>query len=162
MSENKMWGTVAGPQWGRAGSTLTTVGHVVLRYGLAAILLLFGLQKWTRPEADAIQGFMLYSPLFSWLYHFASVQGASIVIGVVEVTCAILILFRHWFPLLCAAGSALTIFMFLSTLTFLITTPHMDPSTQGFVIKDILSLGVALWSTGEALIAARNARIAAS
>ncbi len=141
------------PGWIRTGSVLAAVGQGVLRYGLVAILLLFGVQKWTKPEADAIQSFMANSPLFSWLYHFASVQSASIVIGVVELVCAILIALRHWLPLACAAGSAITIGMFLSTLTFLVTTPHMDASTQGFVIKDILSLGVALWSTGEALLA---------
>jgi uncharacterized membrane protein YkgB len=56
--------------------------------------------------------------------------------------------------------------MFLTTLTFLITTPGWEPSLGGFpalsampgqfVLKDIVLLGASLWTAGEALTARRT------
>jgi uncharacterized membrane protein YkgB len=50
--------------------------------------------------------------------------------------------------------------MFLTTLSFLVTTPGWEPSLGGFpavsampgqfVLKDIVLLGAALWTAGEA------------
>jgi uncharacterized membrane protein YkgB len=36
------------------------------------------------------------------------------------------------------------------TLSFLLTTPHLDAALSGFIVKDLTLLGVALWSAGEA------------
>ncbi len=58
---------------------------------------------------------------------------------------------RRLLPGIAAIGSAMAIFMFLITLSFFITTPHIDPGSQGFLIKDILLLSVAIWNTGESL-----------
>ena len=46
--------------------------------------------------------------------------------------------------------------MFLTTFSVLFTTPGQ------FVLKDIVLLGVALWTAGEALSAAKIGRAAAS
>jgi len=135
----------------RVAASLQTAGTVVLRYGLVALLLLFGLEKWTRAEADGIQPLVAHSPFMSWLYTVTTVQGASIAIGVVELAIAAMIAVRRYLPTVAAAGSALAILMFLTTLSFLVTTPHLDPGTQGFLLKDVFLLGVALWSTGESL-----------
>jgi uncharacterized membrane protein YkgB len=53
--------------------------------------------------------------------------------------------------------------MFLTTLTFLVTTPGWEPSLGGFpalsampgqfVLKDVVLLGAALFTAGEALSA---------
>jgi reactive chlorine resistance protein C len=61
--------------------------------------------------------------------------------------------------------------MFLTTLSFLVTTPGWEPSLGGFpavsampgqfVLKDIVLLGAALWTAGEAW-AARPVRTGAS
>ena len=134
---------------------LESAGTAILRYGLVALLLLFGLMKWTQAEAEAIQPWVAHSPFMSWLYAVTSVQGASIAIGIVELAIAAMIAARRFLPGVAAAGSALAIVMFLSTLSFLVTTPNIDPGSQGFLLKDIFLLGVAVWSTGEAL-AARN------
>jgi uncharacterized membrane protein YkgB len=50
--------------------------------------------------------------------------------------------------------------MFLTTLSFLVTTPGWEPSLGGFpalsampgqfLLKDVVLLGAALWSAGEA------------
>lgn len=39
------------------------------------------------------------------------------------------------------------------TLSFLVTTPNLEPALGAFIIKDLTLLGVALWSAGEALSA---------
>ena len=45
----------------------------------------------------------------------------------------------------------------LNTLSFLFTTPGLDPqsSDAGFLLKDLTLLGAALWSAAEANAAAR-------
>ena len=126
-------------------------GHALLRYGLVFILIMVGLQKWTKPEAEGIQPWIAHSPLLSWLYHITSVQGASIVIGVAELCIALLIALRRWSPRLSAIGGAGAVATFLITLSFLFTTPNQGPDAQGFLIKDIFLLGAALWSTGESI-----------
>jgi uncharacterized membrane protein YkgB len=115
------------------------------------MMLLFGLQKWTKAEAECIQPWVSHSPPMSSLYHVTSVQGASIAIGVIELAIAVMIVSRRWLPGIAAIGSALAIVMFLITLSFLITTPNIDPGSQGFLMKDFFLLGVAIWSTGESL-----------
>src|SRR5438552_16680062 len=85
---------------------LQRVGHAILRYGLVFILLTIGLQKWTKAEAVGIQPWIAHSPMLSWLYVLAGVQGASIVIGVCELIIAALIAVRRWAPRLTVAGSA--------------------------------------------------------
>jgi len=56
---------------------LQATGLFLHRYGLAAMMLLFGLQKWTKAEAEGIQPWVSHSPPMSWPYHVPSVQGAS-------------------------------------------------------------------------------------
>jgi uncharacterized membrane protein YkgB len=140
----------------RLPQRLEATGTAILRYGLVALLILFGLMKWTRAEADAIQPWVSHSPFMSWLYAVTSVQGASIAIGVVELAIAAMIAMRHFVPQVAALGSALAILMFLSTLSFLVTTPNIDPGSQGFLLKDVFLLGVAVWSTGESLAAGKG------
>ena len=42
---------------------LQATGLFLLRYGLAAMMLLFGLQKWTKAEAEGILPWVSHSPL---------------------------------------------------------------------------------------------------
>jgi len=74
---------------------LQATGLFLLRYGLAAMVLLFGLQKWTKAEAEGVQPWVSHSPLMSWLHHVTSVQGASVAIGVVELAIAVMIISRR-------------------------------------------------------------------
>jgi len=140
---------------GLAGK-LETIGQFILRYGLVLLLVLFGAQKWTAAEAQGIQSWVAHSPFMSWLYRVFSVQGASEFIGVIELLTAVLIAVRRWFPMLSAIGSVGGIFMFLITLSFIVTTPGIDADSKGFLLKDIFLLGASFWSAGEALKAARK------
>ena len=148
------------------GRTLEGVGEKVIRYGLVAILLWVGALKFTAYEAEGIQGLVANSPLMSWMYSLMSVRGASMLIGVVEIVLGLLIATRPFAPMLSAIGSFGVIFMSLITLTFIFTTPgvwqpgygfpYPSPMPGQFLAKDLLMLGAAIWTAGEALRAARR------
>jgi reactive chlorine resistance protein C len=140
-------------------SRFERVGMNVLRYGLVALLVMWGAFKFAEFEAEGIRPLIENSPLLSWLYPLLGVRGTSALIGVVELLSALLISARRWKPLWSAYGSLIAVGTFVVTLSFLITTPGVwDPSNPfgGFLMKDLLLLGAAIASTGEALRAARH------
>jgi len=139
-------------------SLLNRAGTVLLRYGLVTVLLLIGGLKFTHAEALAIQPLISHSPLLSWLYALGDVDTVSRVIGTIELICAFLIALRPVLPLASAIGSFFGICTFLTTLSFMLTTPGVfDPAfpalsaTGGFLIKDLVLLGAAFYTAGEAL-----------
>lgn len=76
-----------------------------------------------------------------------SKQGVSNLIGVAEIALALAMLWRgHWRVRL--AGILGIAGALLSTLSFLITTPGIG--LDGFIIKDAVLLGGALWAAGAA------------
>jgi reactive chlorine resistance protein C len=133
---------------------LKAVGAFVLRYSLVFFLLFFGALKWTAAEATGIEPMVSHSPFLFWLYPIFGVQRGSEVIGVVELAIALLIVVRRWAPRASAIGSSAAIGMFLVTLSFIVTTPHVGESA-GFLLKDLTLLGAALWTAGEAFGATR-------
>lgn len=143
-----------------APETLQSGGRFLLRYGLVLILLWIGGMKFTLYEAEGIKPLVETSPLMSWLYSFLSIQAVSNLLGVTEIFIALMIALRPVSPRLCALGSALAIPMFITTLSFLFTLPGWESTlggfpalsgSGGFLLKDILLLGVAVWSLGESL-----------
>jgi uncharacterized membrane protein YkgB len=115
--------------------------------------------KFTTYEAAGIEPLVASSPLLSWTYRLLSVQALSNLLGGVEVAIAALIALRRWSARATALGSALAIGMLLTTLSFLLSAPGWEP-TLGFpalsalpgqfLLKDVVLLGAALWSLGEA------------
>ncbi len=153
------WLTLAGAQ------TVEALGRHTARYGLVLALLWIGGMKFTAYEAEGISGFVSNSPLMFWAYQLFSKGQFSVILGVVEVLTAVLIAARPFSARLSAVGSSLAVGMFLTTLTFLFSTPGVIESSLGFpalsalpgqfLIKDVVLLGAALWTTGEALRAVR-------
>jgi uncharacterized membrane protein YkgB len=146
------------------------VGRALARYGLVVVVAWVGLMKFTTYEAEGIRPFVANSPLMSWVYGFLSVRDFSAVLGVVEVAIALLISLRPISPQASALGSALAVGMFLTTLSFLVTTTGVwEPSLGGFpalsaipgqfLIKDLALLGIAFWSLGEAFEASRGGAV---
>lgn len=146
----------------QAAARLETAGGAILRYGLVAILLYFGLFKFHPVEAEAIRPLVSNSPLMGWMYDVLSVQAVSTLIGVFEIVVAVLLLARPWSPRASALGGAAATVIFLTTLSFLLTTPGAWASIPGwpvpmpgaagsFLIKDLFLLGAAVWITGESL-----------
>jgi uncharacterized membrane protein YkgB len=137
----------------------------LLRYGLVLVIAWIGFMKFTAYEAAGIQPLVANSPLMSWVYAIFSERAFSAVLGVVEVVIAAMIGLRSVSATVSAIGSGLAAVMFLTTLTFLVSTSGWEPSLGGFpalsampgqfLLKDIVLLGAALWSLGEALPEAR-------
>lgn len=137
-----------------SASRLTIAGRIILRYGVVALLLLFGALKFTEMEAQGIQPLIENHPLMSWMYGPFGVRGTSAIIGVVELTAAALMCARRFRPRVSAVGSLIAAATFLVTLSFLVTTPGaLAPESPigGFLMKDLILLGAALYTAGEAL-----------
>ena len=73
----------------------------------------------------------------------------------VEIALAVMMASRQLKPRISAIGSYGIAASLVVTLSFLITTPpQLAPALNGFLVKDLILLGVALWSAGEASRAA--------
>jgi uncharacterized membrane protein YkgB len=147
--------------------TIQRVGELLLRYGLVLILGWIGAMKFTAYEAEGIRALVATSPLMSWMYKVFSLQTTSNIIGVTELTAAALIAIRPYSAKLSAIGSVLAVFTFLSTLTFLFSLPGWEQSlggfpalsgSGGFLLKDVVLLGAAVFTLGDSLHGARNVR----
>jgi uncharacterized membrane protein YkgB len=102
-----------------------------------------------------------------------SVETFSMILGVVEVVTAVLLVVKPWYPTVSLVGSVLAILLFVSTLSFVITTPGVGEASAGgfpllsmtgqFLIKDIVLLGVSILTLADAMraIARRAAPTAA-
>jgi uncharacterized membrane protein YkgB len=140
---------------------IEAVGRHSLRYGLVVVLLWIGGMKFTAYEAEGISGFVANSPLMSWAYSLFSKGQFSAILGSVELLTAFLIAARPFSAKVSAAGSALAVGMFATTLTFLVSTPGVVEASLGFpalsampgqfLVKDVVLLGAALWTLGESL-----------
>lgn len=144
----------------RLSRLLAGSGTAIIRIGLGLVLLMIGALKFTPEEAVGIQPLVGHSPLFSWMYHVLSIQQVSNVFGALEIITGSLILSRPFQPLLSAIGSAMATATFLSTTSFILTTPGVWSAHYGFpalgdtgafLIKDVTLLGAAVYTMGEAL-----------
>jgi uncharacterized membrane protein YkgB len=156
------------PATGNWVERVEAAGRHSIRYGLVLVLLWVGGMKFTAYEAEGVSGFVSNSPLMSWAYRWFSKEQFSVILGITELLTAVLIALRPFSARLSAVGSALAVGMFLTTLSFLVSTPGVIEPSLGFpalsalpgqfLIKDFVLLGAALWTTGEALRAVRPQR----
>lgn len=147
---------------------VTPAGDLAVRYSLVLVVAWIGALKFTSYEANAIQPLVASSPLMSWVYEIFSVTAFSALLGVVELAVAALIAVKPWAPGLSIVGSAMAIGMFVTTLSFMVTTPGvMAPEAGGFpvlslvgsfLVKDVVLLAVALWTLGDAVRTLRSDR----
>jgi len=152
----------------RWGARLERIGAAVTHYGLALVIAWIGGMKFTTYEAEGIEPLVRNSPLMSWCYSVLSVTGFSACLGTVEIMVAGLIAARLLSPWASALGGVLASFMFLTTLSFLLSTPGaFEPSLGGFpalsgspgqfLLKDIVLLGAALSVAGSSLLQTQTA-----
>lgn len=136
------------------------IGTAIARYGVAIVLLMIGLLKFTASEATAIGALVTSSPLLHWMYGIWSIQGTSNVIGAIEIAAAVGIVLHPISMRAAVVGSALAVGTFLVTLSFFLTAPGVWDAALGFpflggtgqfLVKDVVLLGSSLWSLGDAL-----------
>lgn len=142
---------------------LASVGSSVLRSGLATNLLWIGTLKFKQYEVETIDPLLRSSPLFSRLREKLGARRLARVIGIAEIAVGSLIAAKPVAPK--AAASLGAVGMFLTTLSFLVTTPEarqegegmLVPSPVGqFLFKDTVLLAAALLTAAESLRAARR------
>lgn len=99
---------------------------------LTVIYLWFGGMKFTDYEAQGLVPLVSNSPLLSWMYGLFSVRGFSNFLGVVEISIALLIAGRLISPKLSALGGLLSCGLFITTLSFMASTPGVFEAQLGF------------------------------
>lgn len=160
--ETAIAGNFSKQQVANLGERISNAGRLAISLTSATVLGWIGAMKFTAYEAGAIEGLVQSSPLVSWLYQVFSVQGASNLIGTVEIATAAMILLGTKFPKAALVGAVAAAFTFLVTASFLITAPVFEPSLGGFpalsvvpgqfLLKDIILLAAAVFLAGDALI----------
>ena len=127
----------------------------LLRWALVIVFLWFGGMKFTGYEAMGIAPFIANSPFMSWLHALFGVQGASYVLGIVELSTAGALIAGAFNPVASAVGAAMSCLTFIITLTFFLTTPGVAEPTAGgfpaisagvgqFLLKDLVLLAASL------------------
>jgi reactive chlorine resistance protein C len=149
-------------------SRTTDIATLVARYGLVIVLAWFGAMKFTSYEAQGISHWVAGSPLLSWTYNVMSIDAFGRLNGSIELIVAALLAVKPWFPKASVVGGVFAVLFFVTTLSFMITTPGVGEASAGgfpilsadgeFLMKDIAILGLALWLLADAIDATRSAR----
>ncbi len=132
-------------------------GYGISVLGLVIVLLWIGIFKFTPTEAKGIESLVKNSFLLSWLYDVTTVQGASNLVGGIEILAAACLFLSFFSKKAGVLGGALSGITFLVTLSFLFTTPGVSrtidgiPVTEFFILKDIMALGISLLVLGKSL-----------
>ena len=140
---------------------LNRLGPAVARWGIVMLLLWIGTFKFSAVEAAAIRPLVENSPFMGWLYAVLSEQAVSILIGSTEITVALAVASRAWYPRVSFFGSLAAAGIFLVTLSFFVTTPGTlavvpgyplpVPAGPGFLlVKDLILFAGALTMAAEA------------
>ena len=143
------------------GELVTAFADQGLRFSIVIVLGWIGAMKFTAYEAGAIEGLVASSPLTAWLYSVFDLQGASNLIGSIEIATAVALVLaplHRWIAIAGAAGAAA---IFAVTASFLVTAPVWEASLGGFpalsvvpgqfLLKDLVLLAAALSLLGKAL-----------
>ncbi len=126
----------------------------ILRWVMVLIFVTFGIQKFTPQSAEGIAQYISNSPFVWWLSVFG-VRGEAYLLGVVELSTAVLFAAGAFIPLISALGSLMGVATFLITWSFFFTTPGVvkwslssDPIawnlTGEFLFKDVVLLAVCV------------------
>src|SRR3954466_7517717 len=152
-------------------SRTTAIATLVARYGLVIVLAWFGAMKFTSYESHGISHWVANSPLLSWLYNIMSIDAFGRLNGSIELIVAALLAVKPWFPKASVVGGVFASMFFVTTLSFMVTTPGVGEASAGgfpilsadgeFLMKDIANLGLALWLLADAIDATRRQAIVA-
>lgn len=133
------------------------VPFLITSIAMIAMLLWAGSYKMTAPGAEGIVPLVSNSPLIWWHFKLFGPYIGSDIIGLTEITAAILIFAGYFRPKAGIVGGLITALMFFITSTMVITTPGAVIAVQGitymrymsflglFLFKDTISLGVSFY-----------------
>jgi uncharacterized membrane protein YkgB len=136
------------------------VAFPVISVGMSVMLLWAGSYKMTAPGAEGIVPLVSNSPLIWWHFRLFGPYIGSDIIGLTEITAAILLIAGYSRPIAGVIGGLIATFMFFITSTMVITTPGAIISVPGihgmrymsflglFLFKDVIALGASLYLTG--------------
>lgn len=140
---------------------------IAIYVSIVLIFLWFGGMKFTGYEASGLKGFVEPSPVIGWMYGLFSVRGFGTFLGVIELLIGALIAARLFAPKLSFIGGLLSCGLFLTTLSFMLSTkdvfgpeslsfPALSVMPGQFLIKDIVNLAVSVFIVGESLSAMKR------
>ena len=133
------------------------IPFLITSLGMIVMLLWAGSYKMTAPGAEGIIPLVSNSPLTSWHFKLFGPYIGSDIIGLTEITGALLIAAGYFRPKAGIIGGLITTVMFFTTSTMLLTTPGATIAVHGirymsflglFLYKDVISLGVSLYLIG--------------
>jgi uncharacterized membrane protein YkgB len=137
--------------------TAREVPFLITSIGMVAMLLWAGSYKMTAPGAEGIVPLVSNSPLIWWHFKLFGPYIGSDIIGLTEITAAILIFTGYFRPKAGIIGGLIATLMFFVTSTMIITTPGAIIAVEGirymrymsflglFLFKDVISLGVSFY-----------------
>jgi len=141
------------------------MGTSVLRSALATNLVWIGALKFEDYEVENIRPLVSSSPLFSPVLKKLGEEKTARLIGLTEITMGSLIAAKPFAPRASAIASIGAVGMFVTTLSFLATTPgvwqenHRAPKLSlvgQFLAKDSVLLGASLLTAADSLRAAHR------
>jgi len=130
------------------------IPFLILSAGMVVMLLWAGSYKMTAPGAEGIIPLVSNSPFTWWHFRLFGPYIGSDIIGLTEISAAILIITGYARPLAGIVGGLITTLMFFVTSTMLITTPGAIIAVHGmrymsflglFLFKDVISLGASFY-----------------
>jgi uncharacterized membrane protein YkgB len=133
------------------------VPFLITSIGMIVMLLWAGSYKMTAPGAEGIVPLVSNSPLIWWHFKLFGPYVGSDIIGLTEITAAILIITGYFRPKAGIIGGLIASLMFFTTSTMVISTPGAIIAVPGieymrymsftglFLFKDVISLGVSFY-----------------
>jgi uncharacterized membrane protein YkgB len=150
------------------GTDITRFAAYGLFASLAIIYFWFGGMKFTAYEAQGLVPLVENSPILSWMYEIFSVRGFSTFLGFVELSIGLLIAGRIFSPTFSAIGGFLSAGLFITTLSFMTSTPGAFEPSLGFpaisiapgqfLLKDVGLLAASVFILGHSLSAMGSKR----
>lgn len=129
-------------------------GYVLGVIATSVVLIWIGALKFTPGEADGIRSYVSNSFILGWLYKILTIQQTSNLIGIFEITTGLLLAMSFWNSKVGMTGGYMALIIFVTTISFLFTTPDIWKISQGvlvtdfFVLKDFAFLAIVLQIIG--------------